>query len=249
MVINLRKAISSVLGFSLVALGIIFMLYGIFGMDDDKDAAETQTVVTSEIDVNKPMIALTYDDGPYTPVTGRILEALKSVNGRATFYVVGNRIEGREEITKRIVEYGCEIGNHTYTHTRLNSLSQEKIKAQLQKTDTAVYELTGYQIKTVRPPEGGCRRSAVSFESRPFVMWTVDTLDWSHQDADKTVKRVLDNAEDGDIVLMHDLFSATADASEKLIPELAARGFQLVTVSELIEYRQEPDGVVFNSKN
>lgn len=251
MVINLKKFLTALFGGILIVLGMIFLLYGVFGMEKNNsktEKAETAEVsVAGEIDADRPMIALTYDDGPYGPVTCRILEALKKVNGKATFFVVGNRIEGREETVKKIVEYGCEIGNHTYTHYQLNVSSADKIKNELKQTDDTVMQLTGFEIKVVRPPQGCYNKTTLACDSRPFILWTIDTMDWSHQNADITIKRVLDNVKDGDIILMHDLFTPTADASERLIPELAARGYQLVTVSELLEYRQETKSVVMNN--
>ena len=96
----------------------------------------------------------------------------------------------------------------------------------------------------MRPPGGAYDNALYTVLQTPAVLWTVDTMDWSHQNKDITVQRVLEHAEDGDIILMHDLFSATADAAEVLIPALCARGFQLVTVSELLAYRDNPDGVL-----
>lgn len=254
MVIKMKKLVTVALGGLLVLLGVLFFLYGIFGMNGDenigakKTDAEVQEVEEQAdgIDPSKPMVALTYDDGPYSPVTGRILESLKSVGGKATFFIVGSRVEGREEVTKKIVEYGSEIGNHTFSHIVLTNTSNENAVAELKKSDETIYNLTGVHTKLVRPP-CGCYNAYIKQEiGCPMVLWTVDTKDWSHQNKDKTINYVLSNVKDGDIVLMHDLFVPTAEASEVIIPELAARGYQLVTVSELIKYREEPKGVVLN---
>lgn len=250
MIINLRKTVSVILGCVLIVLGIVFLLFGLFAMDKDsspKEVKETNLMVLGEIDPDKPMVALTYDDGPYAPVTGRILEALKAVNGRATFFVVGDRLDSRADTLRKIVEYNCEIGNHTYSHTQLNCVSPESAEKELKKTDEKVKELTGYTISLIRPPAGCLNKKLFSEETRPFVLWSIDTMDWSHQNAEKTVSRVLDNVQDGDIILMHDLFFATADASEILIPSLVARNFQLVTVSELLKYRQESADIIVNN--
>lgn len=240
MVIHIKKYAAVTLGVILILLGISFLLYGIFGMNGEEmiKAKNTSVVTERELDPSKPMVALTYDDGPYTPVTGRILDSLNSVGGRATFFIVGSRVEGREEITKRIADSGSEIGNHTFDHVMLTGTSYENAISQIRKTDDIILKVANVETKLFRPP-GGCYSDAVKKSvNKSFAMWTVDTKDWSHQNKDKTVETVLSKVKDGDIILMHDLFVPTAEASEILIPELVNRGYQLVTVSELIKYRE-----------
>lgn len=248
MVIRIKKFTAIILGVILIILGISFLLYGFFGMNGEEKikAKNTSAVSERELDASKPMVALTYDDGPYTPVTGRILDSLNSVGGRATFFIVGSRIEGREEITKRIAESGSEIGNHTFDHTVLTSTSNENAILQIQKTDEIIMKIAGVETTLLRPP-CGCYNDAIKQSvHKSMVMWTIDTKDWSHQNKDKTVDCVLSSVKDGDIILMHDLFVPTAEASEILIPELVNRGFQLVTVSELIKYKGEIKGIVLD---
>lgn len=254
MVIRAKKLLAAVLGIILIVLGVIFLLYGLFGMEKGENLprrhAETQTEVNApvrQIDPARPMIALTFDDGPYGPVTLRILDALESAGGRATFFIVGSRIDGREETLKRIAASGCELGNHTYDHVMLKGLSETQIRTQLEKNDQKIYEVTGQHTTVLRPPGGAYDQNLYNVLQTPAVLWTVDTMDWSHQNKDITVQRVLDHAEDGDIILMHDLFKPTAAAVEELIPALCERGFQLVTVSELLTYRDNLDGVLQNN--
>lgn len=249
MVIRIKKVTAVTLGIILILLGISFLLYGFFGMDGSEEikAKNTSAVSERELDPDKPMIALTYDDGPYTPVTGRILDSLNSAGGRATFFVVGSRIAGREEIVKKIALSGSEIGNHTYDHIILTNTSNENAVLQIKKTDEIILNTANVETKLLRPPCGCYNKAIKSSVNKSFVMWTVDTMDWSHQNKDKTVELVLSKAKDGDIVLMHDLFIPTAEASEILIPELAKRGFQLVTISELIKYKGEISGIILNN--
>lgn len=115
------------------------------------------------------------------------------------------------------------------------------------KNDEVIFDTVGIKPSVVRPPCGCYNDFIRQNEKRPLVMWTIDTRDWSHQNKDRTVNTVLSSVKDGDIVLMHDLFVPTAEASEILIPELVNRGFQLVTVSELINYRGEINGAVLNN--
>ena len=158
-----------------------------------------------------------------------------------------DEIDGREEITKKITEYGCEIGNHTYGHVVLTKTDNENALRELAKNDEVIFDTVGIKPSVVRPPCGCYNDFIRQNEKRPLVMWTIDTRDWSHQNKDRTVNTVLSSVKDGDIVLMHDLFVPTAEASEILIPELVNRGFQLVTVSELINYRGEINGTVLNN--
>ena len=249
MIIKFKRPAAIFCGIILMVFGLLFLLYAVFGMNGDEEIRAKKTIAQHDtsVDPEKPMIALTYDDGPYTPVTGRILESLKAVGGRATFFVVGSRIDGREEITRKITEYGCEIGNHTYGHVVLTKTDNENALRELAKNDEVIFDTVGIKPSVVRPPCGCYNDFIRQNEKRPLVMWTIDTRNLKNRNKDRTVNTVLSSVKDGDIVLMHDLFVPTAEASEILIPELVNRGFQLVTVSELINYRGEINGTVLNN--
>ena len=193
-------------------------------------------VLTRKIDKNKKMVALTYDDGPsiYTP---RVLKTLKENNAVATFFVVGNRVPTYSDTVKKAHDMGCEIGNHTYEHKNLTRVSEAEVKRQITKTNRNVKKVTGQAPVIVRPTGGATNANVKQWVGMPSIIWSIDTLDWKTRNADSTKKAVLDHVKDGDIVLMHDLYSATATASETIIPELVRRGYQLVTVSELAECR------------
>ena len=193
-------------------------------------------VLTRKIDKNKKMVALTYDDGPsiYTP---RVLKTLKENNSVATFFVVGNRVPTYSDTVKKAHDMGCEIGNHTYEHKNLTRVSEAEVKRQITKTNRNVKKVTGQAPVIVRPTGGATNANVKQWVGMPSIIWSIDTLDWKTRNADSTKKAVLDHVKDGDIVLMHDLYSATASASETIIPELVKRGYQLVMVSELAECR------------
>ena len=193
-------------------------------------------VLLRKIDKNKKMVALTYDDGPsiYTP---RILKTLKENNSVATFFVVGNRVPMYSDTVKKAYDMGCEIGNHTYEHKSLPNLSETEVKRQISKTNKEVKKAIGEKPVIMRPTGGATNANVKQWVGMPSIIWSIDTLDWKTRNADSTKKAVLDHVKDGDIVLMHDLYSATATASETIIPELVRRGYQLVTVSELAECR------------
>ena len=193
-------------------------------------------VLLRKIDKNKKMVALTYDDGPsiYTP---RILKTLKENNSVATFFVVGNRVPMYSDTVKKAYDMGCEIGNHTYEHKSLPNLSETEVKRQISKTNKEVKKAIGEKPVIMRPTGGATNTNIKKWVGMPSIIWSVDTLDWKTRNADSTRRAVLNRVKDGDIVLMHDLYSATATASETIIPELVRRGYQLVTVSELAECR------------
>lgn len=191
------------------------------------------------IDPDKPMIALTFDDGPskYTP---EILEILKNNNSSATFFVLGQEADKYKDTVKQIIEEGNEIGNHTYNHKDLTKLSDEEISNQILNTENLIYESSGYVSSLVRPPYGASDNNLNEKISRPIIKWSVDTKDWQSRDAQKVINHVLNTVRDGDIVLMHDIYESTAEASKTFIPKLVEMGYQLVTISEMAEYRGLP---------
>ena len=184
------------------------------------------------------MVALTFDDGPYGPVGNRILDCLAQYNGRATFYVVGERVPAEAAEMQRIVAEGHEIGNHTYSHKYLNKLNTAQIRQEIDRCADTVQSVCGVRPATVRLPGGNKNATVLAAVQEPIVLWNVDTLDWKTRNAQQTVSAVLDHVQDGDIILMHELYQASGDAALQIIPELTNRGYQLVTVSEMAQYRR-----------
>ncbi len=194
---------------------------------------------TFAVDPEKPMVALTFDDGPSKKTT-RILDVLEQHGARATFFVVGTQLEAYPEITQRAAAMGCEIGNHTYSHQNLTEISVDEIRTQIDSVNELVKQTTGRDIVLVRPPYGaGIKDETVtSTVEYPLIMWTIDTLDWSTRDTDSTLEAIRKDIRDGSIVLMHDLYDPTAAAVEIIVPELVGQGYQLVTVSELFTAKE-----------
>lgn len=179
-------------------------------------------------------VALTYDDGP-SKFTNRILDCLEHYGAKATFFVVGNSVYAYPDALLRAHTLGMEIGNHTMSHPRLTSISSSQISSQLNKNATVVENVTGKRPSLVRPPYGSYNQSVINTSGMPFILWSIDTLDWKTRNAQKTVDAVLSKVSDGDIILMHDLYLPTAQATEIIVPRLIDMGFDLVTVSELAE--------------
>ena len=190
-----------------------------------------------QLDPNRPMVALTFDDGPYAKVGNRIMDCAAQYNAKVTFYVVGDRVNTYASEMRRMVNEGHEVGNHTMNHKILTKIGAGEIAAQIEKCNQAVQNVTGIRPRTVRLPGGGKNSTVLANISQPIILWNLDTLDWKHRNAATSVQKVLSSVKDGDVILMHELYTASADAACQLIPELTARGYQLVTVSELAQYR------------
>lgn len=182
----------------------------------------------------KPKIALTFDDGPHPVYTPKLLDGLKERNVKATFFVVGKNIEGREDIIKRMDEEGHLIGNHTYDHVKITGLPEEEACAQITKTSELVKEITGKNTEFVRPPFGAWdKKLECGFEMFP-VLWSIDPLDWTTKNVDAVVQKVLSRAEENSIILLHDYYDSSVEAALKIVDALLERGFEFVTVDEMI---------------
>ena len=193
--------------------------------------AEPAAAIVNE---NGPVIALTFDDGPYPKVTGHILDVLEKNGVCATFFVLGSRIEGREDVLTRMDELGCEIGNHSFSHADLTRLSKADCQRELSDTDAEIRRVTGHEASVVRPPYGYYNKTVMSAAGRPLILWTVDTNDWRGKAPGEIADYVIQQAKEGSVILMHDQQTQTADAMEMIIPTLIEEGFRFVTVSELI---------------
>lgn len=199
---------------------------------------EKGVLVSSEgaVDPEKPMVALTFDDGP-GPKTMELLGYLEEHSARATFFMLGQNVPRYESAVKKMAEIGCELGNHTYDHKDLTKLSVEEMKKQIQDTNQAVANAAGQNVTVMRPPYGSVNDKVEATVNLPMILWSIDTLDWETRDAKKTIKNVMDNVQDGDVILMHDIHAETIEAAKELIPKLQEKGYQLVTVSELAQAR------------
>lgn len=219
------------------------------GSDDKNSSTEPST---KDVNVTtEKLVALTFDDGPYSPVTEKILDVLEQYNSHATFFVVGNRVQTYKNSVKRAVDLGCEIGSHTQTHKNLAKLGQKGIREQISSSCQSIKEVCGCDVTIVRPPEGAVNSNVRNCVNYPLIAWSVDSMDWKNKNVQKNYDNVINSVFDGAIVLMHDLYPATADAVEKIVPELIARGYKLVTVSELMKARNvdlQPGNRYFSAK-
>ena len=186
----------------------------------------------TSIDASKPMVALTFDDGPGER-TGELLEQLEKYNAHATFFMQGKNIPGKEAFVKKMKEIGCELGNHSYDHPQLTKLSADKIANQIGTTNSLIQKAAGATATVMRPPYGAINSTVKASVGMPMILWSIDTLDWKTRNAQSTIDTVMKDVQDGDIILMHDIHTESVDAALVLIPQLEEAGYQLVTVSEM----------------
>lgn len=204
-----------------------------------------------ELDPEKPMIALTFDDGPHYQNTPRLLEILKENDVRATFFLLGSRLSwnGSAEAVELLVASGNEIASHTQNHEMLATLSREKLQKEISEARDKIFEMTGDYPTFLRAPYGNYNDTVKKYTQAPIILWNLDSEDWKSKDKDTIVAHVLEEAGNGKIVLMHDIHTFTVDAAEELIPKLKERGYQIVTVRELFYYKgvDPENGKVYHS--
>lgn len=197
-------------------------------------------IAVRAIDPDKPMVALTFDDGPYDKTSNRILDCLEKYDALATFFELGQNVANYPKVVKREAELGMEIGSHSWSHPNLKTLSAQKVKSQVDKTNKALEKACGQTATVFRPPYGNSCKALEKCAKAPIILWSVDTLDWKSRNA-ASVMKVMKGIKnlDGRVVLMHSIYDSTAEAVEKMVPWLLEKGYQLVTVSELLEYRYD----------
>jgi len=210
----------------------------------DRPFYEKTGQIVWDVHTEEKKIAFTFDDGPDPKATKEILDLLKKYNAKATFFVLGSKVEQNAELIKRELAEGHEVANHTYSHIYFDkSVNTEKMREEIVKTQQALEEVIGFQPKLFRPPGGYYNERSVNLAKHlgyTTILWSwhQDTNDWRRPGVDKIVNKVLKNVRNGDIILMHDYnpgTDQTVKAFSILLPALIDRGFQFVTVSELIQ--------------
>lgn len=193
-------------------------------------------IVTNRKVNNDKLIALTFDDGPNFN-TNKVLDVLDKYNVKATFFVLGSRVINNKEIIKREYSSGMEIGNHTFSHLLLTKYEEDVISKEIENTSSAVFDVTGKYPRLFRPSYGAYNNVIKKIGDMPIIIWDVDTLDWKYHNSRKIASRVINKVKDGDIILMHDIYSATANSLNIIIPKLQSMGYNFVTIPELFYYK------------
>jgi peptidoglycan/xylan/chitin deacetylase (PgdA/CDA1 family) len=183
------------------------------------------------------LVALSYDDGPHPRITPQLLELLQRKNVKATFYLLGQMVKEYPKVARQVAEAGHEVAAHSYDHKQFTKLSESGLQRQLQLTHDLITSATGVAPTTLRPPYGATNsrvNAACEEMGYKVVLWDVDTNDWRKRTSQQMIAEILKTARDGSIILMHDRYQTTLDTTEAVIDALRAKGYEFVTVAELL---------------
>ena len=229
---NMLPIMAGILGVVLIALLAIFGVNYYKSKSDSKETTAGPTETTAQV---RPMLALTFDDGP-GQYTDELLDCLEENNAHATFFMLGQNVSAYPDAPKRMLELGCEIGSHSWDHTQLTTISIDAVAKQFSDTDDALVQACGQAASVARAPYGDGNTDIYNTVNKPFFMWSLDTEDWKLLDADGDYNAVMNgDLTDGSIIMMHDIHEPSVKAALRLIPDLIAQGYKLVTVSEMAE--------------
>ncbi|MDZ4287752.1 MAG: polysaccharide deacetylase family protein [Prosthecobacter sp.] len=204
----------------------------------------------SQVNITQPVVAMTFDDGPHPSLTPKLLDLLKEHNIKCTFFVVGKNAKAYPDIIRRILAEGHEIGNHTWTHLSLTGHSDEQIRKELKQSEDALFAAANYRPQVMRPPYGAINTRIKQLMFTEFgystIMWSVDPQDWRRPGSGVVTSRLLAGAHPGAIMLAHDIHPGTITAMPAFFDQMLAKGYQFVTVSQLLnmEKANMPVGVV-----
>lgn len=197
----------------------------------------TTDAVISHVHIEGKRVALTFDDGPDPIVTSQILDLLDKYNAKATFFMLGSRVQYYPSLVRDVYESGHEVGNHTWNHPVLTKLSSREVLEEYNATQDAITDALGVGATIFRPPYGATNARVNDLVSIPSINWSIDTLDWKHRDARKILPVIQNHMHNNAIILMHDIHQSTADGLEGVLAYLQAEGYQFVTVSEILPYK------------
>ena len=201
------------------------------------------------VDSNRPMVALTFDDGPVRQNTLLALELLDMYDAKGTFFMLGFRMERNPDVVLDVLNKGHEVGSHTYNHPYLTKKGTN-LSYQYARNQEILSEITSgeAEIRLLRPPYGSVDQNVKQTSPYPLVLWSLDTRDWDTLDAGATHDSIMNNVKDGDIILLHDLHESSVESLRTVVPALIEEGYQLVTVSELMEARgiEMKNGVTYS---
>ena len=189
---------------------------------------------SADADRDTKKVALTFDDGPHSVYTPLLLEGLRERGVSASFFLLGQCIRGNEKVVEQMKKDGHLIGNHTFSHKDLTALSEKEAEQEILRAGSAIYEAAGVHTAFVRPPYGRWPEGLELQVTMIPVFWTLDSLDWKLRDADRTAEQVLNQAEPGSVILMHDCYETSVEAAFLVVDGLQDQGYQFVTADELI---------------
>lgn len=179
-------------------------------------------------------VAITFDDGPNRETTTKLLDGLKERDVVATFFVVGENINGNEDLIKRMKDEGHTIGNHTYTHCDLTRVNEECALNEVEKNNELISSIAGDEPIYIRPPFGSVEDKIFYIQDMMVVLWDIDPMDWNTTDENKIVKHILKNITPNDIILLHDIYESSVNAGLRVIDELKKQGYIFVPIDFLM---------------
>ncbi|MEK5476974.1 polysaccharide deacetylase family protein [Paenibacillus sp. FSL R5-0407] len=214
----------------------------------DRSYYEERGDIVWEVPTEEKYMALTFDDGPDPQQTLKIMEVLKQYEAKATFFLVGDRVERYPEVVRQELQEGHEIANHSFRHPSFQGLPGNVMEDELIKTQDAIYKATGQKPVLFRPPGGYYNEKIIHLSKEHHLQmvlwsWHQDTNDWRSPGVARIANKVLNNARNGDIILMHDFVynsNQTTEALKIILPELKKRGYSFVTISELLSHKVAP---------
>lgn len=204
----------------------------------------------SQVSITQPVVAMTFDDGPHPVLTPRLLDILKERNIKCTFFVIGRSAKAHPQIIRRMIAEGHEVANHTWTHASLTSRSDDQIRQELRQSEDALVAAANYRPQLIRPPYGAVNARIKQLMFAEFgystIMWSVDPQDWRRPGVGVVTSRLVNGAHPGAIMLAHDIHPPTIQAMPAMFDQLLAKGYQFVTVSQLLnlEKANMPVGMV-----
>ena len=190
--------------------------------------------VASNMIKEDPKIAITFDDGPSPAWTPQLLDGLKERNVKATFFLIGENAKNNPELVKREAEEGHLIGNHTYHHVEITRVPDETAQEEILMTNEVITGITGEEVSYMRPPFGVWQKTLERKQDVMPVLWTIDPLDWTTDNEDEIINKVVTQAGENDIILLHDCYESSVNAALRIVDILQKEGFEFVTVDELI---------------
>ena len=191
----------------------------------------------AQVQVDRPLVALTFDDGPSRSTTEKLLDGLAERGAKATFFLVGEMIPGCEDLVERMEEEGHQIGTHSYDHVYLTGLSAADFARQVDRTEEQLTGLLGRGGFLLRPPYGRIDNGVVKRAHSPLILWSIDPEDWNDKNTERIVEHILSQARDGDVILLHDIYPTSVEAALRVVDALHQKGFLFVTVEELAHQR------------
>ncbi len=215
----------------ILCIGVSGIIFGIGKGNEQREVAKNEVNIDYVI---KPKVALTFDDGPHPEYTPKLLDALKERGVKATFFLIGKNAKVHPEIVKRIADEGHVIGNHTMNHVEITKMADADAFLELDENRKLLEWITGMPVEYMRPPFGAWQKSLENKVNALPVLWSVDPLDWTTENTEEVVRRVIEEVEEDEIILLHDYYESSVEAAIRIVDILQAEGYDFVPIDELI---------------